>query len=448
MARPWLLLPIETKAREFDAKLLLAAAAAEAGFDVVLGDQTAIVRRLDLLPHGAYLDKSVSGNKIGHFRNLAQRGFRIAAWCEEGLIYPDRDYYLKERIDPAALELTDRFFCWGPVQRDDILLKAPDAAGRLAATGNPRLDVLRPELRGLYADEAAGHRDRHGDFLLVNTNFGRVNHGIGPDFHLAALRQRGVIRDDADLAMFRERTEHVGRVYGHFRAGVRELSRALPGRTIVLRPHPSEDHDRWRADLADLPNVRVVYEGAVVPWLMAARVAMHCNCTTGVEGFLLDRPVVAYRPAPHPVFDSPLPNAVSRPAWSLDELVGLVEAAFAGDALAVDGADAAARRYLAGHDGGLAADRVAAELAGMDVPVSTAAARRLAHAGRDAMEPVRDLARRLLRGRDRAYTRRKFPGLGLAETALRLDALRRLTGRFERLSVQTLGRDVHRLVAR
>ena len=34
-ARPWLLLPIETKAREFHAKVLQAAVMAERGFDVV-----------------------------------------------------------------------------------------------------------------------------------------------------------------------------------------------------------------------------------------------------------------------------------------------------------------------------------------------------------------------------------------------------------------------------
>ena len=50
--RPWLIIPIETKVRELDAKTYLACAAAEAGFRVLLGDQNALMKRLASLPRG------------------------------------------------------------------------------------------------------------------------------------------------------------------------------------------------------------------------------------------------------------------------------------------------------------------------------------------------------------------------------------------------------------
>ena len=74
MSRPWLLLPIEIKAREFHAKVLQAAVAAERGFDVVLGEQNAMVRQLPWLPHGLYVDKSVSRTKIKPFTRARSLG--------------------------------------------------------------------------------------------------------------------------------------------------------------------------------------------------------------------------------------------------------------------------------------------------------------------------------------------------------------------------------------
>ena len=86
----WLLLPVETKVREFHAKLLLAAIAVERGYRVVLGEQNAMVRQIDHLPRGLYIDKSIASSKTEHFQRLRQRGNKVAAWCEEGLVYRDR----------------------------------------------------------------------------------------------------------------------------------------------------------------------------------------------------------------------------------------------------------------------------------------------------------------------------------------------------------------------
>ena len=79
--RRWLLLPIETKAREFHAKTLLAAAAAERGFDVLLGDQNAILAQLAHLPVGIYVDKSIARTKVAHFQLLRDAGYVVCAWC-------------------------------------------------------------------------------------------------------------------------------------------------------------------------------------------------------------------------------------------------------------------------------------------------------------------------------------------------------------------------------
>ena len=111
--RPWLILPIETKARELDAKTYTACAAAEAGFNVMLGEQNGLLRRLARLPRGFYLDKSIAPLKVAPFERLKKLGFRVMAWCEEGLVYRDRDAYLHERVASEGLRRSRRLLRLG-----------------------------------------------------------------------------------------------------------------------------------------------------------------------------------------------------------------------------------------------------------------------------------------------------------------------------------------------
>ncbi|MCS5607779.1 MAG: hypothetical protein NZ936_19460, partial [Alphaproteobacteria bacterium] len=152
----WLLLPVETKVREFHAKLLVAAIAVERGYRVVLGEQNAMVRQIDHLPRGLYIDKSIASSKTEHFQRLRQRGNKVAAWCEEGLVYRDRQAYLEQRINLDSLAQVETFFCWGDVQRQDIGGLATGMEQKLSPTGNPRFDLLRPGFRGLFTMETQG----------------------------------------------------------------------------------------------------------------------------------------------------------------------------------------------------------------------------------------------------------------------------------------------------
>ena len=101
---------METKAREFHAKLLVAAIAVERGYRVVLGEQNAMVWQIDHLPRGLYIDKSIASSKTEHFQRLRQRGNKVAAWCEEGLVYRDRQAYLEQRINLDSLAQVETFF--------------------------------------------------------------------------------------------------------------------------------------------------------------------------------------------------------------------------------------------------------------------------------------------------------------------------------------------------
>jgi len=443
--RRWLILPIETKARELDAKTFIACAAAEAGFRVLLGEQNSLLRRLSQLPRGFYLDKSIAPLKLASFARLKKLGFRVLAWCEEGLVYRDRDAYLHERVSPQAFDDVEACFAWGQVQAADVKSAVNNVPARIFETGNPRFDLLRPGLRELYRSDAEALRTRFGDFILINTNFARYNHYFGRDKTMGILKTRGLVRHEQDEAFFRGWIDFLGEVFQSFEEMLPRLAKAFPDRNIVLRPHPSENHDTWRKIAAGIPNVQVIYEGGVIPWLLASELSIHNSCTTGLEGALMGKPALAYRKARSEIYDSFLPHRVSTNAETFEQLAGTAESVFAGNYRAPLKDDAAVRadvaRYIASLEGPSASERILSHISALpDVPRGNGTLRaRMLDQGEQTLRAV---ARTLLAPvrATGGYARQKFPGLEPREVAALVERYRALTGRFATVTVRAVHR--------
>ena len=150
------------------------------------------------------------------------------------------------------------------------------------------------------------------------------------------------------------------RVFDGFKQMIPALADAFPGLRVVIRPHPSEDHGPWLALAAGRSDITVANDNAAAPWLLAAEVVIHNGCTTGLEAYLLDRPVICYQPVIHPLYDLELPNGVSDAVADVAGLIKLTAAFLDGDR--PDSMDEhkrqLTRRYLVGIDGPLACERI------------------------------------------------------------------------------------------
>ena len=439
--RRWLILPIETKARELDAKTFIACAAAEAGFRVLLGEQNSLLRRLSRLPRGFYLDKSIAPLKLASFERLKKLGFRVLAWCEEGLVYRDRAAYLHERVSPKAFDDVEACFAWGQVQAADVKSAVNNCRRAFSRPAIRASTCCAPACASFTAADAEALRARFGDFILINTNFARYNHYFGRDKTMGILKTRGLVRHEKDEAFFRGWIDFLGEVFHSFEDMLPRLAKAFPDRNIVLRPHPSENHDTWRKIAAGIPNVQVIYEGGVIPWLLASELSIHNSCTTGLEGALMGKPALAYRKARSETYDFFLPHRVSTNADTFDELAGAAESVFAGTYRAPLKHDAAVRadvaRYIASLEGPSATERILSHIAALpDAPLGNGTpAARFLDQGEQALRAV---ARTLLAPvrSTGGYARQKFPGLELREVTALVERYRALTGRFGGLTVR------------
>ncbi len=438
MSAKFLILPIETKARELPGKTLLAAFAARAGFDVLLGDQRSITRSLHRLPKGVFLDKSISRTKIQQYRRLKELGHQVAAWCEEGLVYRDKAAYQFERLSPVSMSLVDAFFAWGEVHRSDVIEAIPEARDKVYAVGNPRFDLLRPPYSSIAESEARRLGAEHGKFILVVSTLSRFNKHQGQRGVLDVLQARGFTITPERQAFYNRLVTHLGQVFAAFEAMIPALARAFPGHTIIIRPHPSEDHDRWRKIAAEVGNAKVVYDGSVEPWLSAADVVIHNASTIGVEAFLLNRPIFSYMPVVDEVFNrrTHLPNMVSTQAHSVDDLLRGIRMALEGRPPSPsDNRERRelVRRYVANASGRLAAERIVEVLSNLHDARPKAKPERLGYlnawsriTARQSLKRLRDFVRR-----DRnlhSYMDQKFPGLSLQEVEDQLSAISQAGG--------------------
>ena len=367
---PPLIIPVENQVREMDPKLLLACLAARRGFTSIIGSHREIDFRIASFPRGLYLNKSMTERNLKMFKIMHRIGHGILTWDEEALVHLPPEIYYSRRLSPVAIGYISHLFAWGE-NNADLWRRYPHLPQDLPihVTGNPRNDMLRPELRPFYEDEIRKIHDRYGEYLLVNTNFNHVNAffpaqnlfkpvktpGDTPDFGKAGV---GMTIDFAKALHTQKLT-----VFNAFQALLPELSRAFPGFSIIVRPHPTEGQDVYRGLASGSRNIHVTNEGNVVPWLLGAKALVHNGCTTGVEAFVMRTPAFSFRPSVSETIDNTfyvLPHGLSHQCFSAPDLIDRIQQVVDGTLGAAGGEDRAAlvKRYLTGQEGALACERM------------------------------------------------------------------------------------------
>ena len=444
--------------RELDAKLLLSCFAAERGFSVITGFKRDIHHSLEKLPASLYLGKALYATTLGLYQRLHALGYSVLSTDEEALVYYSPETYRTAKIGRETLRETDLLFAWG--EENAALWHGYEHydGTPIHVTGNPRIDMLRPEMRDYWQPDVDALRQRFGDYILINSNFGKVNHyreDRSSQLHiLDAAGQDPASVDEYEHALAAHRLE----LFNAFKAMAATVARTWPDRTLVIRPHPSERHETWREATAGCDNVEVVYEGNVIPWLLAAGVVVHNGCTTGLEAWLLDRPVVAYEPVSSERFDLYLPNGVSMPAADVDSLLELIATALAGDLAnaADDRASELVRRHITALDGELAAARIVDVLAQLQAPPGEyAEPSRMQHLGmrgKGAITRARLWLKPRVKGmwnpekrRRYSFHEHKFAELPPSELESRIARFSELLGRFHNVQVNRLDKKIYEL---
>ncbi|HYA03640.1 MAG TPA: surface carbohydrate biosynthesis protein [Syntrophobacteria bacterium] len=368
--KPTLVIPVENQVRELDPKLLLACVAARRGFSSVIGSRRELELRIASFSRSVYLSKSMTVRSLLMFYLARKLGHDVVTWDEEALVHLPPEMYFSRRLSSAAMRQVSHLFAWGE-DNAELWRQYPalPSGTPIHVTGNPRGDLLRPDLLSFYAREVEDICSRYGEFILVNTNFNHVNAfyaglnlfkpvkapGQRPEFGRAA---RGMTRAYAEGLR-----DHKQAIFDHFQHLIPDLEQAFPDYTIVVRPHPTENQEPYRKIAAGCERVQVTNEGNVVPWLLTTRALVHNGCTTGVEAYVLRVPAISYRATVNEEYDCGfyrLPNLLSHQCFSFEEVCLTLRRILAGELGPADGDERQALvvRHLAAQDGPLACEKI------------------------------------------------------------------------------------------
>jgi hypothetical protein len=157
--------------------------------------------------------------------------------------------------------------------------------------------------------------------------------------------------------------DHKLAVFEHFKRMIPELDKAFPNYNIIVRPHPTENHDVYNQIASQCERVFVTNEGNVVPWLMATKAVIHNGCTTGVEAYAMKIPAISYRATVNEDYDYGfylLPNKISHQCFDFEQVKSLLQKILKEEIGAADGNERQAliKKYLAAQDGQLACERM------------------------------------------------------------------------------------------
>lgn len=326
-----LFIPIEVKNREFYSKVLLARYAAERGFRVFLGRKSEINRLALGMSSGIYHGLSTAHNTSAFYEKLVKRGHRVSVNDEEGLVTFSDEMYLDLKVSQTTLGFVDRLFVWGREHYSTLASGRVEFTDNLRVSGNPRFDLLKPQFRGIYADEIKKILTRHSKLVLICMSFASCNHYIRGIDYLQSLIEKSVLRSPDSIAIYRRFQDGKIRAWHEFIRVIPLLARAYPDTHFVIRPHPSESDLPYRAIEAVHPNVFLDDEFSIHAWVLAAKAVIHHYCTSSVESFAAGTPGFALRPDPDPLVEKEIPYKCSRHCGSGEELIESLYPVLKGD---------------------------------------------------------------------------------------------------------------------
>jgi surface carbohydrate biosynthesis protein len=327
----WLIIPMEIIDRELSGALLLASEAVSRGWQCIIGTKYTISHLVNDLPKGAVFLKSIVASDEAAIRIYKKAGNIVVSQDIEGFIYATMDEFVNVRFSSKTLALTEKVFFWGGIQHNAIAEAYPEHKEKFFTTGSHTADLWhRKELHSLFSEEAEKIKARFGDYILLPSSFGSVNHYLGKGANLKMILREKMIADDKKdefSAYWLDYEDFLEKIFLSYTDLLPDLAAAFPDRHIVVRPHPSENHEPWKEAAKGLPNVSVIFEGTVSPWLLGADAILHWGCTTGVEGHLLGRPVVTYDSVSTPAdkdFVNTIPDSVSIRAKTKEDTISVL----------------------------------------------------------------------------------------------------------------------------
>lgn len=284
MLKKTIVFTIELADRELFAKSLLALEMAKAGFRVYIGTFRSIHENRKHFKSCIFFHKSSYVRRIRQYKR--EMGATVAIMDEEtGIAVPAvrMEDFCRERYGGLTPDCYNYVFTVGEAYRERLSRLKNLKGIRVVSSGWPRIDLWREDYAYLHRQKMDEIRERHGDYVLFVSSFGFTSRQ-GFEFKLGRAVSESRVR------MLKNTFQALDNYIGLIRHIADEV-----GMKVVVRPHTSESIEEWRSIFYGSPNIVVVREGDVTPWLLAAQGVITYRSTVTVQAALNGIPTVQYK---------------------------------------------------------------------------------------------------------------------------------------------------------
>lgn len=321
---------MEIVERELDANLLLAFLAAARGFDVLITDKSSlrIGSRFGCWTGGIAHTKDLDPTPDGMLfrKELLESGLSITSQdAESGVQEWDFSRLARRRYAPESVNQSEAVFCWGDSDFDCLSRTYREQKRKFLKTGSPRIDLLLPRLRDYWIYP---NRMPSRPYVLIAPSLGTVNGRETLCERVQQLQIGGYLDRDPDSVrrLLHRYRQQAGTIHGLIQA-ITEIGSTNRQFDIVVRPHPTERVDTWETLLQGLPNVHVIREGPIAPWILGSFAFVHTGSTAALEAKLVVKDVVSFEPVAIDETEG-VPTAVSKRVEDSRDLVSVLLESF------------------------------------------------------------------------------------------------------------------------
>ena len=294
---PLVYMPIEVGERELSSRIYIALFAAQKGLSSLIAPTHTVSTFAAELPAGVFLHKTLNSVDRRKITDSLAGGHVFSAIDEESMAWTGGHILLG--VDPTAATLMDMIFVAGPAHARAYHDVFPEAADKLRVVGNPRIDLLSPQLRSQFDAQVRNIRARHGRFVLICTSFAQVsstnfNFEGFCEVYFRVTSPKAATKDfDSVLALGRSTVYAAGAYRAALEVILPKIAEQSPDIRFVIRVHPAESPEYWRRITDTYPNVVLEGGGSLHPWLFAAEATLYmAGCSTGLEAFLAGVPTL------------------------------------------------------------------------------------------------------------------------------------------------------------
>ena len=196
---------------------------------------------------------------------------------------------MRERIDKNIEQEIDRYYILGKKNFDIAKKIFKSFKKSLVLSGWPRIDFFR--LSAKQKKNNSNIRDiksRYGEYILFVSDFGQNSKKMlsyTKNYYKKIFKNNKKLQNRINKTCLDQFNE-----FNKVSDLLLDLDKDSSIPMIIIRPHPSEDHEPWERISKKLKKFKVVLEGEISPWINGSKAILHRGCSTSIQAYLGDIP--------------------------------------------------------------------------------------------------------------------------------------------------------------